>query len=73
MNQLDALFLEGKEYVIINEVNYNDILYVHLASPNDVRDFCIRKVVNVDNKRVLIKLDNKDELKLALGLFNIEN
>ncbi len=73
MNELDALTLDGKEYVIVDEVTVNGVLYVHLANPLNPKDFCIQKVINVDNKRMIINLDNAEEFDMALAMFADKN
>ena len=66
MNELDALTLDGKEYVIVDEVTVNGVLYVHLANPLNPKDFCI-------NKRMIINLDNAEEFDMALAMFADKN
>ena len=73
MNELDALKLEGKDFVIVDEVKINDVLYVHLASAEDPEDFCIRKVVIKDNDEILTGLDSEEEFDIALDAFIKKN
>ena len=73
MNELDALKLEGKDYVIVDEEKVNGTLYVHLASADDPEDFCIRKVVIKNNEEILIGLDSDEEFDLALDAFIKKN
>lgn len=73
MNELDALKLEGKDFIIVDEIKINDVLYVHLASTDDPEDFCIRKVVIRDNEEILTGLDSDDEFDIALDAFIKKN
>lgn len=73
MNELDALKLEGKDYVIVDEETVNGTLYVHLASADDPEDFCIRKVVKKNNEDILTGLDSDYEFDLALNAFIKKN
>ena len=73
MNELDALKLEGKDFIIVDEIKINDVLYVHLASADDPEEFCIRKVVIRDNEEILTGLDSDDEFDTALDAFIKKN
>ncbi len=73
MNELDALNLEGKDYVIVDEEKINNTLYVHLASADDPEDFCIRKVVIKNGEEILTGLDSDEEFDMALDAFINKN
>jgi len=73
MNELDALKLEGREYVIVDEIILNNIKYVHLASADDPEKFCIRKVIIKNDEEILTGLDNDLEFDLALEAFIKKN
>jgi len=73
MNELDAIKLEDREFVIIDEVIINDITYVHLASADDPEEFCIRKIIIDNNKELLTPLDNDLEFDVALDAFIKKN
>ena len=73
MNELDAIKLEGKEFVIIDEIIINNTKYVHLASASDVNDFCIRKVVMMGENEILTGLDSDEEFDMALDSFAKKN
>lgn len=63
----------GIEYIIVDEVNYNDNKYIYLTNINDEEDFCIRKSIIVNNEEMYIGLDNDDEFNLALELYSKKN
>lgn len=70
MMKLNFVTLEnGIEYLVMQEVKYNDVKYIYLVNTNDDNDFCIRKVVVENNEELLSALDSDNELKLALDLF----
>lgn len=73
MNELDALKLEGRDFVIIDEIKINDIVYVHLANADDPEDFCIRKIILKNNEEILTGLDSDEEFDMALDMFIKKN
>lgn len=73
MNELDAIKLEGKDFVIIDEITINNTKYVHLANANDYEDFCIRKINIKENVEILTGLDNDEEFDMALDAFVKKN
>ncbi len=76
MNELDAITLEGREFVIVDEIILNGVKYVHLASAENYEDFCIRKIIVRDNEEILTGLDSDEEFDNALREFakkNFEN
>lgn len=73
MNELDAVKLEGREFVIVDEIIINNIKYVHLANADDAEDFCIRKIEIRDNEEILTPLDSDEEFDLALEEFIQKN
>lgn len=72
MNELDAITLEGREFVIIDEIILNGIKYVHLASAENYEDFCIRKIIVRDNEEILTGLDSDEEFDTVLEKLNIK-
>ncbi len=70
MKEYNAIELEGKEYIIVKEINFNNVTYVYLANSNNPKDFCIRKVINKDNSDVITGLDSDKEFTMALRLFS---
>jgi hypothetical protein len=73
MNELDAIKLEGKEFVIVDEISLAGIKYVHLANADDAEDFCIRKIVLENGKEMLTGLDSDEEFDFALEGFIKKN
>ena len=73
MNELDAIQLEGREFVIIDEIVLNGVKYIHLANASDIEDFCIRKIVLRDNKEILTGLDTIEEFDFVLDAFIKKN
>lgn len=64
---VDTIILDnGKEYGIIKEKNN----YLYLVNLNDSKDVFIRKVIIENGKECLLPLDNEEEVKKALLLFN---
>lgn len=72
MNELTVVELEGKEYSVIDEIQVDNTIYVYFINPQNLTDFCIRKIVDV-NKEFLIGLDDSVEFNKALKLFEEKN
>ncbi len=60
---------DGINYVIIDEIDNNDITYVYLTNEDNERDFCIRKCDKLNNHQILNGLDSDDEFDKALLLY----
>lgn len=56
-------------YAIIDVIENNQQRYVYLTNIDDDTDFCIRKLVKEDNEELLIGLNNEEEFKTALAIF----
>lgn len=70
MKELDAIELDEKTYAIIAELEINGTKYLHLANPDNVEDFFIRKIEKENGKEVLTGLDSKEELDNVLAEFS---
>lgn len=73
MNELDAITLEGKDFIIIDEIVIDNVKYVHLASAKDPKDFCIRKIIIREEEEILTGLDSDSEFDMALDAFVKKN
>lgn len=60
-------------YYVVDKLKHNDFYFVYLTNTNDSEDFCIRKEIEVNEEKILVGLDNEDELKFALKLFEEKN
>ena len=61
-------------YQVIDKIESNNNFYIYLANINDSDDIVIRKeIIKDEDKHYLEKLDNDDELELALNLFLEKN
>lgn len=69
MIEVDTIELEGKEYIIVEEITINGVVYMHLANSSDPEDFCIRKVIVEDNEEIITGLDNREEFDKVLSIF----
>jgi len=69
MEELMGIKLEGKNYIIIDEIIINNIKYVHLALASNPEDFSIRKVIKEGQDDVLVPLDSDEEFELVLLSF----
>ena len=67
---LDFVTLEdGINYLIFEQIDYNNIKYLYLVNENDKDDFCIRKVIIEDEKQYLTAIADENELNMAIKLF----
>ena len=73
MNELDGIVLEGKDFIIVDEITLAGIKYIHLASADDPEDFCIRKIKVENGKEMLTGLDSDEEFAFALDRFIKKN
>ena len=58
--------IDGKDYYVINELDYNNSHYLYLSNKNDPDDIMLRKIKN----GYLELLDNEQELKSVLNSIN---
>lgn len=64
---------DGKDYMVTDELVINNVKYLLLTNENDVADFCIRKINNINNSEYLVGLNNKDEVLNVLKEFAKKN
>ena len=56
--------IEGKDYIIINEIDYNNNHYVYLVNEQDETDIMIKRY----NNDILSPLESKEEVDELLKL-----
>ena len=72
MEETRTVILENKEeYSIVDTLNYNNTEYYLLSNVNNLKDICIRKVVEEDVKYIC-RL-GVDELKIVFNMFLEKN
>ena len=72
MEETRTVILENKEeYSIVDTLNYNNTEYYLLSNVNNLKDICIRKVVEEDVKYIC-RL-GVDELKIVFNMFIEKN
>lgn len=65
---------DGKIYLVIDKIENGNVSYVYLANEEDENDFFIRKeIIEEDETRYLVSLDNEEEFDKALQLFQEKN
>ncbi len=64
---------DGKDYMVTDELVINNVKYLLLTNEDDVADFCIRKINNINNSEYLVGLNNKDEVLNVLKEFAKKN
>ena len=64
---------DGKDYMVTDELVINNVKYLLLTNEDDVADFCIRKINNINNCEYLVGLNNKDEVLNVLKEFAKKN
>ena len=66
---METLFLEdNKEYAIIDQIEYNNYIYLYLADINDPKSFCIRKEEK-NSQNLILGLEDEKEFTDALERF----
>lgn len=74
MKQCETVILDNnKEYVIIEQINFNNNQYIFLANPNDENDFCIKKIIKKDLEELIVSLDNEEEFNQVLVEYSKNN
>ena len=72
MEESSTVILENREeYSIVDILNYNNYEYYLLSNVNNLKDICIRKVVEEDVKYIC-RLQG-DELKTVFDMFLEKN
>ena len=72
MEESSTVVLENKEeYSVVDTLNYNNHEYYLLSNVNNLKDICIRKVVEEDVKYIC-RL-GVDELKIVINMFLEKN
>ena len=67
---LECIFLENsKEYAVVEKIKKADFYYMYLFNTENIKDFCIRKLVG--NK--LCGLDSEQEFDEALLMLREKN
>ena len=61
---VNYLEINGKDYIIVNEVDYKECHYVYLVNENDEKDIMIKKY----NNEFLEPLSSKEEVDELLKL-----
>jgi len=61
---VNYLEIDGKDYIIVNEVDYKGSHYVYLVNENDEKDIMIKKY----NNEFLEPLSSKEEVDELLKL-----
>ena len=67
--ELEFFLLNDKEYLIIDEIKYNDTNYLYLVNNKNSKDFVIRK----EKDDLLVGLDNDNEFNDVMSLFVQKN
>lgn len=70
MKEFDAIELDGKDYIVVAELELNGTKYLQLTNSKDIEDFFIRKIEKENGKEVLSGLDSKEEFDEVLTKFS---
>ena len=69
--EIEVITLDnGKDYMVTFELVINNVKYVYLTNEEDIADFCIRKINNINNEEFLVGLDSEEEVLMALKEFS---
>jgi len=61
--------LENDEYGIVDIIIINNIEYYYLTNPENLEDFCIRKIITENGEELIVGLDDEKEFDMALMEF----
>lgn len=70
MKDVKVMMLEGEKYVVAGELENNGVKYINFAKFDSPEDFCIRKISVIDEKEMIVGLDNGEEFDMALEAFS---
>lgn len=74
MDNLDIVTLEDMlQYAVIDEITKEGNTYIYLTNISDEKDFCIRKLKEENDIKILVGLDDDNEFDLALKYFESKN
>ena len=74
MIEVNTVVLEnGVEYTEVDDLIYNNTRYVLLSNIKNVKDSCIRKIVEEEDDVYIEELDNNAEYEKILNLFVEKN
>jgi len=65
--EVETVEFEDKKYIILDEINIENTIYVYLSNINDSNDFLIQKLD--DSKEYIISLNSKEEFDKALLIY----
>ncbi len=56
--------IDGKKYIVVNELDYNNIHYLYLSNEENIKDIMLMKIID----GYLEPLDSEQEIKEVLKL-----
>lgn len=65
--------IEGKEFIEVDSITIDSTTYLFLSNKENINDFCIRKVIYVDNEEYLDGLETEEEFNKAMAEFANKN
>ena len=72
MVDVDIYTINNKEYMLLKEIELNNIKYLYLVNTNNEEDYIFRKILKEDSDYIL-PLDNEEEVKkVSLLILNNE-
>ena len=66
---VETVFLEEKEYVVLEIIKIADIEYFVLVNYENTEDFCIRKKIIENGIEYLVGLNDENEFNLIMSKF----
>ena len=69
MREIEIIELDGKTYIVADEITIEGIKYVYLSNEKDNLDFLIQKISIENDIEYLNKLDSAEEFNKALQVF----
>lgn len=70
MESVEVIDINGKTYIVADEIIIDGIKYVYLNNENDLLDFMIWKVQIENEEEYIVKLDSEAEFNKALQVFS---
>jgi len=65
--KVETVLIEKENYCVVGKVNIEDNLYYCLISEKDNKNFIIRKLIEENNKKLLLGLSDENEYNLVVS------
>ena len=69
MEEVNVLYIDGKEYIIADEIFIDGTKYIYLSKEDDPMDYMVKKIKIENDLQYVVKLDSNEEFDKAMQVF----